>query len=190
MDRFRQLLVVPVLAVCTACAGIVVRTDSDPDAEFASLQRFAWLEPPSIETSDPFVDNTLLRKRVRQAVVRELSSRGYEQVEDPESADFLVTFHVTIEERLRFHQYPDSGYYGFHGRWVGWGGSTYAESYEEGTLILDLIRRRDRQLIWRGWGTDAVPTVDTDEERIDLAVEKILARFPPEREETKSGDVD
>lgn len=175
----RLLLLVSLL--CFACAGIAVRTDFDADADFAGLQRFAWLEPPVVEGGDPFLDNTLLRKRVREAVARELEARGYQRVEDPEDADFLATFHVTIEERLRVHQYPDVGYYGFHGRWVYWGGgSTYAQTYEEGTLILDLIRQRDRQLVWRGWGSGAVPTVDTDRERIDLAVEKILERFPPE----------
>ncbi len=169
----------PAIALCLAitlggCSSFSVRTDYDDEADFAALKSFAWVDPPDSAQASPFADNDLLRKRVRQAVVRVLSSKGYREVEAAD-ADFLVTFHVTIENRVRTHN--SYGYPYYHGGWGG--GSSYTTSIKEGTLILDLMLAGERRLIWRGWRNNAVPTPDTEGPKIQVAVEKILERFPP-----------
>ncbi|TMA30660.1 MAG: DUF4136 domain-containing protein, partial [Deltaproteobacteria bacterium] len=53
-----------------------VRTDYDTATDFSSLKTYAWLDPPLREASrdeggqsgDPFTQNTLLDKRVRDEV--------------------------------------------------------------------------------------------------------------------------
>jgi hypothetical protein len=183
MRALSRLLVVALLAALQGCTTLKVRTDFDHGADFSGLRSFAWLEPPEYPGVNPFQDNTLLRKRVREAVSRELASKGFEEVPQ-EQADLLVTFHVTIDERTGHYSYPvgvDYAYgYGYRGYLVGVsypGGHT--ESFQEGTLILDLIEPAEMQLRWRGWTTGSVPTRDRDRNRIELAVEKILDKFPP-----------
>ena len=171
--------VFPAIALCFAiglggCRTFSVRTDYDHEADFAKLKSFAWVEPLDSAETSPFVNNDLLRKRVRQAVARVLSSKGYREVEAAD-ADFLVTFHVTIENRV--HTHNSFGYPYYHGGWGG--GSSYTTSIKEGTLILDLMLAGERRLIWRGWRNNAVPTPDTEGPKIQTAVEKILERFPP-----------
>ena len=54
--------------------------------------------------------------------------------------------------------------------------------YQVGTLILDVVRAADRQLIWRGTASDEVyPDNSTEarERRVREAVQKILEQFPP-----------
>ncbi len=171
--------VFPTITLCLAiglggCNTFSVRTDYDDETDFATLTSFAWVDPPDDAQASPFADNSLLRKRVRQAVAEVLNAKGYREVEEAE-ADFLVTFHVTIENRVRTygnHGYPSYG--------RGWGhGSSYTAAFKEGTLILDLMLAEERRLIWRGWRNNAVPTPDTEGSKIQLAVEKILERFPP-----------
>ena len=170
------------LSVALGCASVRVSTDFDDKVDFTVLNRFAWVEPPELEGQHPFLDNALLRKRVREAVTGALRARGYEP-SPSDAADFLVTFHVTIQERLRVHHSPSisTGY----GRYYGRGhigvhhGTSYAQQYQEGTLVIDLLGPGEDELWWRGWARDAVPTPDIARDRIDLAVEKILERFPP-----------
>ncbi len=175
--------VFPTITLCLAiglggCNTFSVRTDYDDEADFATLSSFAWVDPPDDAQASPFADNGLLRKRVRQAVAEVLNAKGYREAEEAD-ADFLVTFHVTIENRVRTYDNYGYPYYGgYYGR--GWGhGSSYAASFKEGTLILDLMLAEERRLIWRGWRNNAVPTPDTKGPKIQLAVEKILERFPP-----------
>ncbi len=180
--------VFPTITLCLAiglggCNTFSVRTDYDDEADFATLTSFAWVDPPDDAQASPFADNGLLRKRVRQAGAEVLNAKGYREAEEAD-ADFLVTFRVTIENRVR--GYPYYGGYSpatalseeIYGGGLG-RGSRYAASFKEGTLILDLMLAEERRLIWRGWRNIAVPTPDTEGPKIQLAVEKILERFPP-----------
>ena len=171
--------VFPTITLCLAiglggCNTFSVRTDYDDEADFATLSSFAWVDPPDDAQASPFADNGLLRKRIRQAVAEVLNAKGYREAAETD-ADFLVTFHVTIENRVRTY-----GHYGYPYYGRGWGrGPSYTASFKEGTLILDLMLAEERRLIWRGWRSNAVPTPDTEGPKIRLAVEKILERFPP-----------
>jgi hypothetical protein len=181
MRALSRLLLLALLVALQGCATVKVRTDFDSEVDFSGLRSFAWLEPPEFPGAHPFQDNTLLRKRVREAVIRELTSKGFEELPQ-EQADLLVTYHVTIDESTRHHSYPAgvSYAYGYRGHVIGidhHGG--YSESFQQGTLILDLIEPPGMQLRWRGWSIGAVPTRDREKNRIGLVVEKILAEFPP-----------
>jgi hypothetical protein len=116
---------------------------------------------------------------VRKAVEETLVSRGFVAASQAE-ADFQMTFHVTLEERTVGQGWP-SGSFGY-GRYPhGYRGSSYStRSFQQGTLILDVVSRDGSQLLWRGWVSGAVPTSDSDRGRVPLAVREILARFPPE----------
>ena len=59
-----------------------------------------------------------------------------------------------------------------------------ADTYDEGTLIIDMIDPLNHELIWRGISTQQVSKHTTPEESaavVDETVEKILAQFPPEK---------
>ena len=161
------------MLACTAgllaCVPMQVRVDFDPEIDFTTLQNYAWLPRPEVQSQNPFADNPLLRKRVRAAVERNLEARGYREVE-PEQADFRVTFHVTIETKTRAESWPSRYPHRY-------GSYHYEASFEQGTLILDILDEVGEQLYWRGWVQGAVPTPDTGHQRIDEAVRRILERF-------------
>ncbi|MPT36616.1 MAG: DUF4136 domain-containing protein, partial [Flavobacterium sp.] len=65
----------------------------------------------------------------------------------------------------------------------GWGPSySTVSTTTEGTLYIDLIDARKKELIWQGIGT-GVLTRDRErkEERINEFVSKILMQFPPQK---------
>jgi hypothetical protein len=56
--------------------------------------------------------------------------------------------------------------------------------YEEGTLIVDLMLGKTRELIWRGIAKGSVDWHTPQEQRNELieeAVQKVMAQFPPKR---------
>ncbi len=178
MSNLLRLVSMTVLVAVTACASIQIRTDYDESVDFSVLHTFAWVEPPKSENPQPFIDNTLLRKRVRDAVEAELIRKGYRSAAR-EDADFLATFSVTLLDRTRGASYGASGGYygGYHGFGIGLRSHSAVSSYQEGTLIVDVLDAKTEQLIWRGWALDAVPTTDRSQERIELAITRVFERF-------------
>ena len=62
-----------------------------------------------------------------------------------------------------------------------WGGRTYVSTSIEGTLYIDLIDAKNKELIWQGMGTGYL-THDTNkkDERANEFVTRILTQFPPQ----------
>ena len=56
---------------------------------------------------------------------------------------------------------------------------TYVQSYEEGTLIIDIYDANRNMLVWHGWARAKVEG-EVSTELVVEAVQKILERFPPQ----------
>lgn len=164
------------------CSSVRVRSDWDPALDFSRLQRFHWVEPARQDAENPFADNDLLRKRLRFSIERALEARGYRAVDTAAEADFLVTWDLTLEEKLRVNTTQPGFFYGHPRFWAGYGGSSTVRSYQDSTLLIDLLDPRTRELIWRGWADGVVGTRDRDRdpEQISEGVRQILDAFPPD----------
>jgi hypothetical protein len=56
------------------------------------------------------------------------------------------------------------------------------QQYQQGTLIIDVVKTADKELVWRGVGTKALspnPTPKTIDRNVNLVVSKIMQSFPP-----------
>lgn len=181
------LIALPILG----CVGVRVYTDHDASVDFASMQSFAWLEPPLREAprpdgapgADPFTHNTLLDKRVRDAVEAALVARGYREAEAEEEPDFLLRYEVVGREVVRESPiYIDGGYgygyrrYGYYRSGVGY---SHITTYQEGTLILDVIDPGSERIAWRGWASSRSRDGNIDAENVSRTVDAIVEKFPP-----------
>ena len=185
-----RIALVSVAAIALACASVRVRTDYDDAIDFTALSTYAWLDPPMREESrdeggqsgDPFTQNTLVDKRVREEVDAWLTAHGYQPAARGEEPDFLVRYELVSREVTRDSPVFVTGGFGHYG--YGYGGGTgigYSGSttYQEGTLILDVIDPATQQIAWRGWGTGQMRDPQMSPERLRKTVAAILARFPP-----------
>ena len=180
------LLPLLLLLVLTACRTFSVRSDWDETVSFEGYQRFFWLEPPVAEGADPFADNSLLRKRIRGAVEANLTGRGFRSVENSADADFLVTYGVLLDKKLKVDGGGASfgGGYGYGRGPVGLAGvygGTNVSDYQEATLILDFLDPESEELVWRGWGSGFIQTRDRDRgrDRFEAGIKAVLDAFPP-----------
>ena len=164
-------LILCVTALALSCSTISVIHDYDPQTNFRNLKNFAWLPVP--RKADV---NQLVVIRIQSAVTRELASKGL--LENSMNPDFLIAMHGTSKEKLEIQDWGYSSR-----RAAFWRERDISvEQYTEGTLILDFIDAKSKQMIWRGVAKGAVDPEATPEERtkrINEGTGKLLAKFPP-----------
>jgi len=188
----KTCLIVVILGLAAGCTSLPVRTDYDPAADFAAFRTYAWLERSPVAAGDPRIDdNPLLHQRVHTAIDAGLQSAGFAAA-DPATADFLVSYYLTIDRMTsvtyinnywgygpgsgsRYYRYNRPGFYPVFSEPV-----VYA--YEQGTLVLDIIQPQGRKLVWRGSTSSELDDDATPEQRqqkLTRAVNALLAEFPP-----------
>jgi hypothetical protein len=181
-------LLVALLALGAACSSVRTSYDFDPAVDFSVWRTYAWYPGGTPPTGDPRLDNPLLHGRIEAAVDRSLTAQGYTRVQDG-TPDFYANYHLSTEQRLDVrtmnHMYM-GGPHRRHWGGAGWGGvgwtETHVSQYEVGTLVVDFLDTPARRLVWRGSGTrrlsrDLQP--DRMTQRVNEAVEEVLAQFPP-----------
>ena len=181
----------------TACAGVGVDTDYQTSYDFSGLKTYSWLEPADKTVVDPLVDNDLMKSRVQSAVNNQLSAQGYQLAAGDDAVDFLVSYHVKAEDKLKVRDYNLSvgfGYRHCNGGCFGIWGNRYnpfhhfgrdrdidLQQYKEGVFFIDIVEPATKKLIWRGVAGKRLST-GTPEERdeyVSQLVSAILLKFPP-----------
>ena len=165
------------LAVLVSCSSMSVKHDYDSETDFSKYRTYAWMEQSL--PGDELAKHPLIQKRVKVAVDETLASNGY-TLTDLGEADFVVVIHAGVKERIRIQ---DWGHHGWYDPWWGpYGGRVDVSYYEEGTLVIDVVDAKEKELVWRGMGTGIMRQYAKPEKMqkdIDQDVAKILAAFPP-----------
>ena len=181
----RRLTLTALVVLLAACETVPVSSDYDPEWQLPASATYAWLPPQKKLVTDPAVDNDLFAKRMHRAVDEQLAAKGL-KASSADSADLLVTYHVTQETKLDVDTFHSS--YGYYPCWggcwgpgwggPGWGGSdVYVREYTAGTLMIDVVDGKSRELRWRGISERRVPNFRTPEEREAFIRETVTAVF-------------
>jgi hypothetical protein len=147
------------MAAPAAPQKLEIKTEKDPDANFAAIRTFAWLPPaPMVSNvapdavSNPTLSQEALGPPIVAAVTRELVARGLSQAA-PEVADVHVGYFAALTVGI------SRSYLGEHYGYVtGWGSpiplglapSTSMTISEKGTVLIDIVDRAAKRAIWRG----------------------------------------
>ena len=188
------LLVVASLSLgLTACAsGFKATYDSDPSHDFSGYQTYAWMSAnPMIVGPTNRMPNPLLEPKIMAAIEDDLTTKGYSKVDDPEAADFVLSFTVGSREEIKVNSYPSTyAGYGYRGAW-GWGGPYYGmgvatetqvRQYQKGMLALDIFDVKEHRPVFHAVAEKSI--TDSDRKKLDetvqAAVDAVLAAFPPQ----------
>ncbi len=174
---FRWIGPLVVAAVLGGCASVQINTDYDQEADFSRYATFTWIgedkRPLHQLERKGAATNSLVQKRLRRATAEALSAKGFAEVSRRTQADLLVAFHLSVRHEVDVTDLP----YRRPNRWVY---KTHVNHYDVGTLVIDLIDRRQHQLVWRGTATKVMTEGNlTRREHLDRIVAQILANFPP-----------
>ena len=156
-----------------ACSSSVkYRYDYDQMVEFRRYRRYAWMPAPKQASGEMRVD-TINDRRIKQAVNVELLKRGMQIVDS--QPDLYVAYHLGAPGMTNPNYTGDS--YG--------GGELAMAEVGSGAFVLDMIDAKTNELIWRGIASGAYDAKDTDPEKIQKSVNKIvdnlLKKYPPDR---------
>jgi hypothetical protein len=158
-----------------ACSTMEVNSEYRPEASFSGLETYAWMPRGEDQGRRGRRVAPLAVRQVVTSVDRELAAKGYRKVDsDP---DFLVDFVIASQDRVGETVVITDERIGY----VSGRTDVYIE--REGALILMINEPGTERYLWRGWATDVVddPDIDRIVKKVDEAVAKILALFPPER---------
>jgi hypothetical protein len=171
------LVVLLIVVVCLGCSSVSVKSDYDREKDFNAYKTYSWYEKGL--PNDVLTKNPLLRKRVVASVDHVLRTKGMTLQESGEG-DLVAVVHAGAKERIQVTSYSDYGWY--RPWWGGYGGYTDVSYYEEGTLVIDFVDSKEKELAWRGMGTRTIKDYsdqDKMQKVIDETVAKVLEQFPP-----------
>ena len=171
-----KILTVFLLFLLASCgSAISVYSDYDKNADFSQYRTYAFHK----RGIDRLQISELEKKRILHAIDNELSKKGMTKSETP---DLLINILTKERERVDVDQYNSGWGYGWRYGWNPylWGGRTYVTTTTEGTLYIDLIDAKKKELVWEGEGIGYLSDNRNEKEKeINEFVAKILAQFPP-----------
>lgn len=160
------------LGSCASGPQVSVKTDYNHAAQFAQYHSYAL-----------DLGQTILRSTGRAALAEALQSsmtaRGFHSA-GIANADLLVVPSAFTQEKADVIPTGNVTYYpsrrGF--RTGSWQMNDQVRQYVEGTLVLDFVDRRKREIVFRGVAQGVVSNPERNAAGIRNAVERIVADLP------------
>lgn len=159
--------------VLASCSTVRVSSDYDTKLDFNSYKTYAFYKKgiDKAEISD------LDKRRILNAIELELESKGLKKSKNP---DFLVSIFTKSRKKVSVNSDYGFGSMFWFPRYYGFNQFSVTQ-YSEGTLFIDFIDTKAKQLIWQGIGTGALKakTGPKKVEKINRFVKEILTKYPP-----------
>jgi len=180
--RLTATLAVAAVALAACASGPEIRTDYDRSADFGKYRTYGFVANAGTDTADA---RSLLTQTLQNAAAREMEARGYQRSENP---DLAINFTGKLEEKVDVQSTPAPyygpgwGYGGWYGApYGGWGGNEVTtRRYNVGTIIMDVVDRERRQVVFQGGISDVVTKKmrANREATLTNAVAGIFSKYP------------
>ena len=168
--------------VAGCASGPDIRADYDKSADFGKYRTYGFVAPAPGDTTQ---FKSLSQQAMQSAAAREMESRGYTRSDNP---DLAINFKGKLEEKTDIQSTPAPmygagwGYGGWYGApYGGYGGTEVTtHRYKVGTLVMDVVDRAKRQVVFQG-GVESVVTKEmlaNREAAIAGAVQHIFSKYP------------
>ena len=175
MKAFKLLAIILFLTL-SSCSSINVYNDYDKGVDFSQYKTYAFHK----RGIDKVQISELDKKRILNAIDLELNKKGMSKSENP---DLLINIFTKEREQVDVSQFNMGWGYGWGWGWNPFmmgGQQTTVTSSTEGTLYIDFIDAKKKEMIWQGEGTGFLTkNTHKKEERINAFVTKIVAQYPP-----------
>ncbi|MFX0558460.1 DUF4136 domain-containing protein [Maribacter sp. CXY002] len=179
-----KFIALPLLALVflSSCSSVRVLSDYDQQADFNGYKSYAFYKTGIDKAQISDLD----KKRILKAIENEMAARGFVKSENP---DLLVSIFTKEQERVDVY----NNNFGWGGAWGwgynpyawgpgwGWGGSSVSTT-TQGSLYIDLIDTKSKELVWQGKGEGTLANtknIEKKEQRIREFVSQILEQYPP-----------
>jgi hypothetical protein len=169
--RFLPCLLALALAACASAPD--VQTKKDPNADLSKYTTYAFVNADPKEPGT--ITDPMVRQRLANMIAAQLSTRGYQIAAQGQAPTLAVHFTGSVSQQQRvFMEGPGQGFYGY-----GWRqdmGGFDTSNYRKGTLTIDLIDPKQKQLVWQA-RIDQALTESYSEENFTSIERAIAAAF-------------
>jgi len=166
------------LLLVAGCAT-PVKTDYKTGTDFSRYKTFALMPLPQRGSAEDPGLVLRLAQPARDAVVSELTAKGLSEA-PTNQADLAVNLRGQSLPRVEVtdygYTYPAMTHYGMVT--VVRNPYTSVSTYNERTLIIEMLDNRAKELVWVGW-TKKSSSKPVTAEALQQAIREILAEFPP-----------
>jgi len=159
------VVVVLLLACSAAVAGMKVKAEKDPEADFGTYRTYAWEKGLSAAYKN-------IQAVIEKNVERELAQVELVKV-DKEEADLYAVSYALGEQLMGslggFYRQPD---------WA-WGIiTTENRMITRGTLVIDLVDAKENEVVWRGVAQGNVTNTEQAIRVIEQVTKKMFRKYP------------
>jgi hypothetical protein len=196
-------LVMLLVSALSACSSYNYYTAARNKTDLSAYRTFTWLAPDmQTDKAGAMVKKEIGDEAVKNATIAALQAKGLKLVDNNSNPDLIVSYSTLTGRGVKNEFYPAYygglysgwgwggygwGYRSFYGGWGGWGfpyyGGYYGGGvvarvpYKEGTLIIDIIDRSKRTLVWRGFGVGELHNPKTTLKELPKVVNGILQQL-------------
>lgn len=176
------LLVLFALVLFASPSGAKISTDFDPNLDFSKFKTFAFIGGVE-QLVRMQLNPDQLNNQIHRAVTRELTAKGLREVKPEDDPDLVVRYWANSQKDVNVAASANWGvygpYFGYH-----WGLGYYSmdtPTTHQGTLGIELIDARARELAWRMFAS--VKLIHTDPDKIwktaDSNIKNAFKNYPP-----------
>ena len=195
MKKIKTILASTLLITLFACAPHV-RTYNPSNNDLSNYETFAYLPNTNVNIEGKNYQDTMVNRAIVEAVKFNLQDHGLSIDRDEPGLLVLISTSTNVELRSRakpvYSTYPynygvgvgvvspyyDPYYYHGYNTYstvLGYNTTTY--SYEEGTVVIDLIDRESKKTVWKGIANERIYSQATSQAIREL-VNDIFSKFP------------
>jgi Domain of unknown function (DUF4136) len=156
------------------CSSLTISTDYDKGTDFSQFKTFSWRDSGDIKDS-------IMAKRIENVLSDALTARGLKRVDS--DGDIWLVAHGRLSKQTQVNTYNSGwGYgYGWYGGGMGMTTSTVTE-IPVGTLIVDLVDGKKKDMVWRGTASDTLNPQASPEDRekkLREVAQQLFQNYPP-----------
>jgi hypothetical protein len=169
------------LAVRTSAKTVV---DFDPNLDFSKFKTFAYLGGVEHLAMLPLNPNQI-HDEIHEMVARELGKRGLKEVQQNQNPDLVVRYWVST---VAGTNYTPSGDWNGFALYLGdyWAYTLdlmNAQNVEGGSLLIDLIDAKRKDLAWRVYLDQKVVNPNNVWTKVNEEITKAFKSYPPTEKE-------
>jgi Domain of unknown function (DUF4136) len=156
-------------ALTLACSTMTTAVDYDHTINWSQFHTFQLADG----TKSP---DTFTQKRIEDGITSALISKGWQAVTS--NPDMLVYAHVVLTSEKQWNA-ESMGGFGYRGRMGGGMATATQTNIPIGTIIVDMVNPKTKEMVWRGTAQDQVSGGGSDKGEVQDAMKALFKNFPP-----------
>jgi hypothetical protein len=167
----RLALVFAITVAIAGCASMTVSSHIERGVNFTDFVTYDWGPPDNLPVGDPRLDNNpFFNDYLQGAVEKSLAKKGFVRAVSG-TPDLLVHYHASVNERMDVYEVDNRYGYCYQDC------QPQVSSYEQGTLIIDIVDSKTNKVVWRGWAQDTMNGVIDNQARLEKQVDEGVTKM-------------